>query len=95
MPIYEFRCEECKAEFEGLFEAGVQSAPCPECGSERTVRRFSSIGRSLHLVKTQGENRRQERRNAELQASARKRHKETRQRMRDKTKRTKPPGGAT
>lgn len=83
MPIYEFRCDDCGAEFEGLFEVGAQSPPCPECGSARTARRFSPIGRPLHLVKTKGENRRQERKNAELQASARKRLKDARQRARD------------
>jgi putative FmdB family regulatory protein len=43
MPIYEFECEECGARFEELVAAGVETAPCPECGAERTRRLISAV----------------------------------------------------
>jgi putative FmdB family regulatory protein len=42
MPIYEFECEACGARFEELVAAGAVAA-CPQCGSERTRRLFSSV----------------------------------------------------
>jgi putative FmdB family regulatory protein len=42
MPIYEFECEACRERFEELVAAGAAAA-CPECGSERTRRLFSSV----------------------------------------------------
>jgi putative FmdB family regulatory protein len=42
MPIYEFQCEECGTVFEELVAAGA-TAPCPECGSERTRRLMSTV----------------------------------------------------
>lgn len=90
MPIYEFRCEACGARFEGLYPAGTRSAPCRECGSERTARVLSSPGAPLHLVKTPAEARKQERKNAQLKARTKARFKETRRRARAARKR--PPG---
>jgi putative FmdB family regulatory protein len=42
MPIYEFECEACGARFEELVATGAAVA-CPECGSERTRRLFSTV----------------------------------------------------
>ncbi|HTR75955.1 MAG TPA: zinc ribbon domain-containing protein [Solirubrobacterales bacterium] len=43
MPIYEFECEGCGAGFEELVPSAAGSAPCPECGSERTRRLMSTV----------------------------------------------------
>lgn len=45
MPIYEFECEECGARFEELVPTGGVAA-CPQCGSERTRRRYSQVSPS-------------------------------------------------
>jgi putative FmdB family regulatory protein len=66
MPIYEFECDQCGARFEGLVDAGTTSAACRECGSKRTRRRYSAQAAGFQLVKSPGEARRQEARNAEL-----------------------------
>lgn len=42
MPIYEYECEGCGARFEELVGAGSAVA-CPECGSERTRRLYSTV----------------------------------------------------
>ena len=67
MPIYEFECDECGERFEALVDAGTTSVACHKCGSERTHRRYSAQAESFKLVKSAGEARRQEGRNAELQ----------------------------
>ena len=33
MPVYEYRCVDCRAEFEVLVQRG-DSVACPQCGSE-------------------------------------------------------------
>jgi putative FmdB family regulatory protein len=66
MPLYEFECDECGARFEGLVAAGTSAVACHRCGSERTSRRYSAQAASFQLVKSSGEARRQEARNAEL-----------------------------
>jgi putative FmdB family regulatory protein len=76
MPLYEFSCEACGARFEQLAPVGTDRVTCPECSSARTVRRLSAPAPPQHLVKTRSEGRKQERRNAALQSSARKRFKE-------------------
>lgn len=40
MPIYEYACEQCNHEFETLVHSG-ESVRCPECDSDRLVRRLS------------------------------------------------------
>jgi len=42
MPIYEFECEACGAQFEELVGAGGTCA-CPTCGSATTRRLFSTV----------------------------------------------------
>ena len=43
MPIYEFECEECGVRFEDLVAAGAAAVACPECGSERVRRLYSTV----------------------------------------------------
>ncbi len=44
MPIYEFRCEECGKEFEKfvISYSQISSVRCPECGSEKVVKKVSA-----------------------------------------------------
>ena len=49
MPLYEYRCSECKIRFDALRAMSDADAPigCPRCGSENTHRAislFSAIG---------------------------------------------------
>ena len=45
MPIYEYRCEECGAEFEKRVARVADSASvgCPSCGQTRVAMRFSTF----------------------------------------------------
>lgn len=40
MPIYEYTCEKCQADFELLIR-GSEKPVCPECGGGRLAKRFS------------------------------------------------------
>lgn len=86
MPIYEFECESCQAVFDDLVAAGTERVPCPECGSERTARRYSAPASTLKLVKSPGAARKQEARNAKLHADTKARFKARRQAQRDARK---------
>jgi len=46
MPIYEFRCRNCKKVFEVLFRSRDEklSVRCPECRSDKTEKLFSVFG---------------------------------------------------
>jgi len=44
VPIYEFRCGKCGAEFEKLVSAGAAPPPCPKCRGRKVERRFSVFG---------------------------------------------------
>jgi putative FmdB family regulatory protein len=83
MPIYEFRCEQCGAEFEALTEAGAE-VDCPVCGSERPKRVYSAQAAPFSLVKPGGDARKQEARNAKLRERTKARFKESRQRARER-----------
>ena len=83
MPIYEFECEECRAGFDDLVAAGTEHAVCRQSGSERTTRRLSAPAAHFKLVKSPGDARRQERRNAKLHADTKARFKETRRKARE------------
>jgi putative FmdB family regulatory protein len=44
MPIYEYRCEACRAEFEEYLATSTKpNPPCPGCGSESVLRLMSRI----------------------------------------------------
>jgi putative FmdB family regulatory protein len=82
MPIYEFRCEACGARFGELVDAGTDSVPCRTCASERTRRIYSPQGRPFGIVKTPGETREQERKNAQLRERTKQRWSAARRRPR-------------
>ncbi|NIT04179.1 zinc ribbon domain-containing protein [Candidatus Saccharibacteria bacterium] len=46
MPIFEFRCEECKEQFEALVGQGrqVSDLKCPKCGGQDLAKLFSAFG---------------------------------------------------
>ena len=43
MPIYEFVCEECGKEFEELMLGSDRSVNCPQCSSDRCVKKMSAF----------------------------------------------------
>ena len=43
MPIYEYGCRECGAEFEKLVSRNAE-VTCPSCASARVMRRLSLVG---------------------------------------------------
>lgn len=45
MPLYEFRCQECRTAFEELVAAsqGTEKVVCPQCGS-KMVKKIISAG---------------------------------------------------
>ncbi|MBN1306787.1 MAG: zinc ribbon domain-containing protein [Chitinispirillaceae bacterium] len=44
MPIYEYSCRDCGAEFEELVSLAAKENPaCPSCRSERTERKISTF----------------------------------------------------
>lgn len=53
MPLYEFDCSSCEAQFERLVAAGTEEAVCPECGAEGARRRLSMFGTSRQLTPNQ------------------------------------------
>ena len=91
MPIYEFRCQQCGAEFEELVKAGGKAGVCPTCGSERVERVYSAQAAPFSIVRTPGEARKQERRNAKLRETTKARFRQARQRGREQ--RRSGPGG--
>ncbi|MBL8855002.1 MAG: zinc ribbon domain-containing protein [Planctomycetaceae bacterium] len=42
MPIYEYRCQSCQAEFEVLVR-GSEKPECPKCESKKLERRLSVV----------------------------------------------------
>lgn len=48
MPIYEYTCKKCAAQFELLIrgESDQKNAACPECNSKRIEKQFSVFGMS-------------------------------------------------
>jgi putative FmdB family regulatory protein len=68
VPIYEFVCDACGERSEQLVPVGTERIECPACGSEQTRRVLSTQAATPRLVKTRGEARKQERKNADLQA---------------------------
>lgn len=44
MPIYEYQCEKCGADFEELVSSSASPAPdCPKCGHKHTRRKISAF----------------------------------------------------
>ncbi len=45
MPIFEYRCTECDAEYEKIvFNREAPPPPCPKCGSEHVEKLISAPG---------------------------------------------------
>ncbi len=47
VPIYEYRCAACGADFEELVRGPSAAVACPTCGDERPERRLSTFAGSL------------------------------------------------
>ena len=45
MPLFEYRCEACGAEFEALVGPG-ETARCPQCGGDRLKKLLSTFAAS-------------------------------------------------
>jgi len=43
MPIYEYKCDKCKKEFEELVLGSSEKITCPECGSKKVGRLMSKV----------------------------------------------------
>lgn len=41
MPIYEYRCPECGAEFEKMQKVDDPAPECPECGVDKAEKKIS------------------------------------------------------
>ena len=46
MPLYDYQCEKCDAEFE-LLVFPSETPTCPSCGSEQLQRRMSRISNDM------------------------------------------------
>ncbi len=44
MPIYEYRCNKCSNDFEKLVFSTTAAVCCPECSSDKVVKRISLFG---------------------------------------------------
>jgi len=44
MPIYEYRCKQCEAEFEKYVPGATTTVACPTCASEQVMRKLSVFG---------------------------------------------------
>ena len=42
MPIFEYKCQDCGAQFEELVAGRDDCPPCPECGSAKTGKLMSA-----------------------------------------------------
>ena len=49
MPIYEYKCNACQAEFEELVSGQNDLPPCPKCGSDKVSKLMSACA-----VQTEG-----------------------------------------
>jgi putative FmdB family regulatory protein len=81
MPIYEYRCGNCGERFEELTAADAGAPTCPRCGGE-TERLLSAQAAPFDIVRSPGAMRKQEQRNAALQARSRARFKSRRGQIR-------------
>lgn len=46
MPIYEYRCNECKKEFEIFTSLSGEDPVCPSCGSDKVKKKVSKFQNS-------------------------------------------------
>lgn len=44
MPLYEFSCSRCGAEFERILATSESRTSCPECRSRKVEKKFSLFG---------------------------------------------------
>lgn len=45
MPIYEYKCQDCEADFEEIVSVNAEKNPhCPSCNSARTEKKLSIFG---------------------------------------------------
>ncbi len=44
MPIYEYRCNKCKEEFEKLIFSTSAAVCCPKCSSDKVIKKMSLFG---------------------------------------------------
>jgi putative FmdB family regulatory protein len=86
VPIYEFRCGACGERFEALVSVGTTTEDCRACGAPAAERVFSAQAAPFGLVKTPGDARRQEAKNAELRTKTKAEFKRRRQAARDARK---------
>jgi len=43
MPLFEYNCLECNDKFEELVSSNEKTVMCPKCGSDKTVKQFSTF----------------------------------------------------
>ncbi len=86
MPIYEFRCESCGEQFEALVDVGTDSVGCRSCGARGATRVLSAQAPRFGIVKSAGQTRKQERKNAELRRRTKADFKAKRRQARDARK---------
>jgi putative FmdB family regulatory protein len=86
MPIYEFVCDRCGERFEELVPAGTDTVECDSCRAPGAHRVLSPPAELARLVKSPGDRRKQERRNADLHARTKASFKERRRKAREAKK---------
>jgi putative FmdB family regulatory protein len=83
VPIYEFRCDSCGGTFDALVDVGTEALDCRTCGAPGAVRIYSAQAAPFGLVKSPGDARAQERRNAQLRERTKGEFKARRKRARE------------
>jgi len=82
VPLYEFECGRCGGRFEDLVSAGTEATTCRACGATGARRVLSAPAPEPRMVKSGAGARKQEARNAELQARTKQSFKAARERAR-------------
>ena len=44
MPLYEYNCRRCGADFEALVLSSSETVECPKCGNDTVDKKFSVFG---------------------------------------------------